>query len=276
VIYVDDFKLAGPTANIEQGWTKLRADLNIEQHKTVGSDDVLYLGCALTRESLRLPDGKVATSLTYIMGSFLKKAAQKYLDLAGPNTKLRHVDTPFLPEDQAKSPQGAPASEGACVECPGCKHTFPPVDCPWCQFSFSPAVHKDVNKLDVKKADSAAAKTHSTEGRLQPIAAKIMMTVLYAARDARLDLLRPICHLACHITRWTSDCDRKLHRLMCYIDSNYHVHMVGWVGDKPEDVQPFLFADADFAGCTATQRSTTGYDLAIRGPRTCFPITGVS
>ena len=128
-----------------------------------------------------------------------------------------------------------------------------------------------MKRLDVKKKGSDPAKNTSTgregesttggcipAGKLQPIAAKILMTVLYAARDARLDLLRPICHLACYITRWTSDCDRKLHRLMCYIHSSYHLQMVGWVGDKPEDVQPFLFADADFAGCTETQRSTTG------------------
>jgi hypothetical protein len=44
VIYVDDFKLAGPKENISQGWKLLRADLNIEPHKTVGVDETLYLG----------------------------------------------------------------------------------------------------------------------------------------------------------------------------------------------------------------------------------------
>ena len=151
VIYVDDFKLAGPKENSSQGWKLLRADLNIEPHKTVGVDETLYLGCTLRLGSIRLPDGKVATSLSYDMGSFLKKAVQKYLDLAGPNAKLRHVDTPFLVEDQMQSQQGAPAAKGACVECPGCKHTFKPVDCPWCKHSFSPTVYDDVNRLDVKK-----------------------------------------------------------------------------------------------------------------------------
>jgi len=37
-----------------------------------------------------------------------------------------------------------------------------------------------------------------------------------------------------------------------------------------------MFADADFAGCVDTQRSTNGLYLAIRGPRSCFPIAGVS
>eukprot|EP00972_Heterocapsa_arctica_P103611 15269353-Heterocapsa_arctica.AAC.1 len=41
-------------------------------------------------------------------------------------------------------------------------------------------------------------------------------------------------------------------------------------------VQQHLFADADFAGCVDTQRSTSGYHFAIRGPHTCFPVAGVS
>ena len=77
-------------------------------------DETIYLGCALRRGTVRLPDGKVATSLSYDMGSFLKKAVQKYLALAGPGTTLKHVETPFLPEDQAQSPQGAPVGKGAC------------------------------------------------------------------------------------------------------------------------------------------------------------------
>ena len=114
------------------------------------------------------------------------------------------------------------------------------------------------------------------QGRLQPIAAKVLMKILYAARLCRFDLLRAVCHLATFVTKWTSECDRKLHRLVCYINSSKHLRMIGWVGDDLSALQPHLFADADFAGCTATQRSTSGYHFAIRGPNTCFPITGVS
>ena len=52
--------------------------------------------------------------------------------------------------------------------------------------------------------------------------------------------------------------------------------MVGWVGDDPSQLRPHLFADANFAGCELTQRSTSGLHLVIRGPRTCFPIAGQS
>ena len=51
---------------------------------------------------------------------------------------------------------------------------------------------------------------------------------------------------------------------------------MGWVGDKLSDLQPHLFADADFAGCSDTQRSTSGLHCVIMGPTTNFPIQGIS
>jgi hypothetical protein len=54
-------------------------------------------------------------------------------------------------------------------------------------------------------------------------------------------------------TKWTTDCDRRLHRLICYIHTTKHYRMVGWVGDPmPTDRTAPIHADADSAGCTAT------------------------
>ena len=102
------------------------------------------------------------------------------------------------------------------------------------------------------------------------------MEILYAARLCRFDLLRAVRHLATFVTKWASECDRKLHRLVCYIHSSKQLRMVGWVGDKLGALQPHLFADADFAGCTASQKSTSGHHFTVPGPHTCFPIAGVS
>ena len=113
-------------------------------------------------------------------------------------------------------------------------------------------------------------------GQLQGIAAKVLMKILYGARMARLDLLRAVCHLARYITRWDSACDRRLHRLVAYIYWTMDYKLVGWVGDGPPQLQPKLYADADFAGCVATQRSTSGAYLCIRGPHTLFPIAAGS
>ena len=51
--------------------------------------------------------------------------------------------------------------------------------------------------------------------------------------------------------------------------------MIGWVGDPMSALHPTLFADADFAGCPYTARSTTGGFLSLWGSHTRFPIAAV-
>ena len=224
------------------------------------------------------------------MQEFMQPSVQLYLDLA-PGAVLQKVATPFLPEDQHDSPARAPAGAGPVEECPWCRHTFAPNPFP----SFSdlqqsrrqqPATGSggDLPTGSVAASSSGGDSSARAEGaggevdrgRLAPVAARILMKVLYGARCARLDLLRAVSHLACYFTKWTSKCDARLHRLICYINSTLHYRMVGWVGDKLEAMQPHLFADADLAGCVDTQRSTSGYFLVLRGPNSCFPIAGIS
>ena len=61
----------------------------------------------------------------------------------------------------------------------------------------------------VKALDAARAHTPAevAEGRLAPIAASILMMILYGARMARLDLLRAVCHMSRFVTKWTPACD---------------------------------------------------------------------
>ena len=91
------------------------------------------------------------------------------------------------------------------------------------------------------------------------------MKILYGARMARYDLLRAVGGLASCVTKWTRQCDRDLHRLVCYINSTIHYRQVSWIGDLAKDLSLKLFADADFAGCTRTQRSTSGLALFMHG-----------
>ena len=102
------------------------------------------------------------------------------------------------------------------------------------------------------------------------------MKLLYAARMARLDLLRAINHLACFITKWDTECDKRLHRLMCYVHSSLDLKQLGWMGDTLDDISIHLYADADFAGDIKTSKSTSGVFLCIRGTHTMFPISGTS
>ena len=108
------------------------------------------------------------------------------------------------------------------------------------------------------------------------IAMRILMKVLYTARIARYDLQRAINSLGSYVHKWDTDCEEDLHRLMCYINSSLKKRMYGWVGNEAKDITPHLYADADFAGCATSSRSTTGVHLCMKGTDTYFPLNGVS
>ena len=112
-------------------------------------------------------------------------------------------------------------------------------------------------------------------GQLQPIASRVLMKVLYAARVCRFDLLRAVGTLAQHVTKWDASCDRRLHRLMSYIAHHAGLRLTGWIGDPIKDLRPHLFCDADLAGCATTQRSTSGIYHGVVGPNSSFPIAVV-
>jgi hypothetical protein len=122
-------------------------------------------------------------------------------------------------------------------------------------------IWKDINELEsakYKAGHSGSTATGTEEdlgglkddekGRLAPHDAAILLKCLYGASMVRFDILRAITRLPCRLTRWTSECDRRLHRLMCYINSTKHLRMIGWVGDDAAPLQPNLFADAVFCG----------------------------
>ena len=111
------------------------------------------------------------------------------------------------------------------------------------------------------------------EGLLGGIAAMVLMTIMYSARVARYDLLKPVAFLAKRITRWDGLCDKRLHRLICYIHKTKDDCMMGWIGDDPKDLTGRLFVDADFAGCPYTLKSTNGCHFDIQGPNSRFPVS---
>ena len=47
---------------------------------------------------------------------------------------------------------------------------------------------------------------------------------------------------------------------------------MGFVGNQLSEVMPHTYADADFAGCPRTLRSTSGAQIQIEGSHTRFPI----
>ena len=257
VIYVDDLKLAGPSENLAKGWEMLRTVLRIEPETDLG----LYLGCVLSQGETQLHNGKKVKTITYNMEGLLKLSVEKYLDIIGKDTKLKKVSTPSLPEETKCSPYRAPSDGKRKVECPWCAHSFDP------EMS---ALNETVNSRPGQDSETP------NRGNLAPHAASVLMKLLYAARIARFDLLRSINALARNVTKWTKDADARLHHLMCYVNSTLSLKMIGWVGDKIEDLSLGLFADADFAGCAQSLRSTSGSHLQVQGKFTRFPLAGGS
>ena len=123
--------------------------------------------------------------------------------------KLKTVATPFINEDQKEAAARKPISDGSALQCPWCAHSFPAPD-------FQPP--KKGKKSKEEGVEPPTAGGHS--GKLQPLAASVLMKILYAARMARFDLLRATCKLACFTTRWDADCDKRIYRLVCYINSS--------------------------------------------------------
>ena len=109
---------------------------------------------------------------------------------------------------------------------------------------------------------------------LKEESAKIMLKAPYLARYNRIDLLWAVNALAREVTKWTVNCDKRLHRLVCYMHFTSHLELQCWVGDRPEDIQLALFADASFASWLGDSKSTSGAVLCLMGQTLIFRSVG--
>ena len=112
-------------------------------------------------------------------------------------------------------------------------------------------------------------------GKLQPVASKILMKILFAARMARFDLLRATQSLASRVTKWSAECDVALHRLVSYINRSKDHFLEGFIGDSLDQCQLRLFADADHPG-EHDSKSTSGSAIVLVGPNIYFPLNAFS
>ena len=114
---------------------------------------------------------------------------------------------------------------------------------------------------------------HETRGELAKDCARIVLKVLYLARMKRLDLLYSVNALARDVTRWTVACDKKLHRMIGYLNTTKDYSQICMVGDNFEDCQILMFVDAGFAGDLTDSKSTGGCISFLIGPNTCVPLS---
>ena len=205
IVYVDDFKAAGPVDAVKKTWQDLK---DIDMDPPTPADR--FLGCNHRKVMRKDKDGNEYAEMHYDMRDFMQSCCDRYLELAnGAGAKmaaLKKASTPFLQEDNLTDDD------------------------------------------------------YLLPGVLSSDASKVLMKVLYAARMARPDLLRAVGGLASEVSKWTRASDKKLYKLMCYVDSSKDYVMKGWVSQKTDlgDVFQRLFADADWAGDKKTARSTSG------------------
>ena len=102
-------------------------------------------------------------------------------------------------------------------------------------------------------------------GQLSNVAAKLVMKFMWLGRISRPDLLVAINTCAGHITKWTSNDEKRMTRLAGYVASTLYRCHVMRVKDPPSQLHLSLYADADFASGPDV-KSTSGFVLALEGP----------
>ena len=283
VIYVDDLKMARPTQNLKEGWSLLRQAIEIEPEVDSG----LYLGCEIHYGSEKMSDGHEVRTVTYDMTKFLSDCVNKYRECSGYEGDFPKVPTPNLVENTREHKARSPNIEnkdGVCF-CSWCKAPCfkddEQMDAVGSMYVSDVKQHSEASNFP--NADVTSLLGHSRgskpevgesaepQGKLAKHAAGVLMKILYAARIARFDLLRTVNRLARRITKWTEEDDAALFRLISFIQHSKEDKMIGWVGDDMSSLHLALYADADFAGCVESLRSTSGAHLNLQGPHSLSP-----
>lgn len=89
-------------------------------------------------------------------------------------------------------------------------------------------------------------------------------------------MFKPINDLSAKVSKWTRNCDKQLHRLICYLHSTPGYRLTGYVNDPPENLKLKLYVDADFASDREDAKSTSGGFLVLSGPNIHFPLGWVA
>ena len=69
MVYVDDFKLAGPEANMAEGWRLIQKAVDMETPQPIGH----FLGCTHEEFTETLKDGTQIRGIKYNAESFLRE-----------------------------------------------------------------------------------------------------------------------------------------------------------------------------------------------------------
>ena len=137
------------------------------------------------------------------------------------------------------------------------------------------SIYKSETGLSLKSVDSPYApdlpsgqldKLLESAGRFADKAASFLMKLLYGARMAGPWLTVAIMRLARQIHKWNAECDRRLHRLYCYIDGTVQQVLTGVLstGDR-KSLKIDCWPDADLCGDIFSTKSTSGRFIELSG-----------
>ena len=92
MVYVDDFKAAGPKRLLPTMWKALRADIDMEEPAPFG----LFLGCKHIVDEVVIPGCPVPVRrMTYDVQDYLQKTLDDYQTITG-SKKISPKPTPFF------------------------------------------------------------------------------------------------------------------------------------------------------------------------------------
>ena len=238
VIYVDDLKLAGPAKNLKEGWALIRSKITAEE--PTAASGTKFLGAMHTSYDRIIKDG--TNPITGICKCDDEKST-KEVKIRVMEYEMKDFMTACV--DKYLELTKTNRSELKRASTPFLE------------------VKSEVLYQELEEAEKAGG--NAKPGVLQPIAARILMKLLYAARMLRFDLLKAISLLASKITKWSPICDKLLHRLVCYVNDTVEMRLYSWVGDSKEHLHLRLSADADLASDQPSMKSTSGTCLFIAG-----------
>jgi hypothetical protein len=104
VLYVDDFLLSGPKANLEKAWSLIRGVVKLGAQGPLSQ----FLGCGHIVKPAPLVNDPERVEISYDMRKYLEQAIASYRSLASFEGAFTKVDTPYLvePEDLEQLPEG--------------------------------------------------------------------------------------------------------------------------------------------------------------------------
>ena len=112
-------------------------------------------------------------------------------------------------------------------------------------------------------------------GEVSKVCSHIVLKCLYLARVGRLDILWSVNKLARSFTKWTKVCDKRLSRLISYIQHTSENKQYCYVGNSAKQCRLGLFQDSDFAGDLEDSKSASGGTLCVFGSHTFVPISWI-